>query len=103
MRTLGIDLETYSSVDIKTSGAYRYMEAPDFTILLFAYAFDDEEVQIIDFVQGEELPDHVMEALKDPNIIKTAFNANFERTALRRYYDMEMPPEQWTCTMIKAL
>lgn len=105
MDTLAIDVETYSSVDIKTSGAYKYVEAPDFEILLFAYAFNDEEVQVVDFAQGEDLPQRVIDALDDPQVIKTAFNANFERNAIDRdmYFPNGMPPEQWQCTMIKAL
>lgn len=105
METLAIDVETYSSIDIKTSGAYKYVEAPDFEILLFAYAFNDDEVQIVDFAQGEDLPEEVIQALDDPRIIKTAFNANFERQAIERdmYYPNGMLPEQWQCTMIKAL
>lgn len=103
MRTLSIDIETYSSVDIQEAGVYRYCEAPDFTIMLFAYAFDDEEVKIIDLENGELVPEEVEDALFSPNVIKTAFNANFERTALSKYLNIEMPPEQWQCTMVKAL
>lgn len=83
MDTLAIDVETYSSIDITTAGAYKYCEAPDFEIMLFAYAFNDEEVQIVDLAQGEELPERVIKALIDPRIIKTAFNANFERNAIK--------------------
>ncbi|WP_102400185.1 DNA polymerase [Haloimpatiens massiliensis] len=105
MRTLGIDVETYSSVDIAKAGAYKYCESPDFEILLFAYAFDDDPVQIVDFAQDEELPQEVVEALDNPTILKTAFNANFERNAISNdmYFPNGMPPEQWECTMIKAL
>lgn len=105
MDTLSIDVETYSSVDIKTSGAYKYVEAPDFEILLFAYAFNDEDVQVVDFAQGEDLPRMVIDALSDPAVLKTAFNANFERNAIAAdmYFPNGMPPEQWQCTMIKAL
>lgn len=105
MNTLAIDVETYSSVDITTSGAYKYVEAPDFEILLFGYAFNDEEVQVIDLAQGEDLPERVIQALDDPRVIKTAFNANFERNAIASdmFFPHGMPPEQWQCTMIKAL
>jgi DNA polymerase len=104
MDTLAIDVETYSSVDIKTSGAYKYCEASDFQIMLFAYAFNDEEVQIVDFMNEETLPNRVVEALNDSNIIKTAFNANFERSAIEAdMYYIYCPPEEWQCTMIKAL
>ena len=105
MDTLAIDVETYSSIDITTAGAYKYCEAPDFEIMLFAYAFNDEEVQIVDLAQGEELPERVIKALVDPRIIKTAFNANFERNAIKAamHFSNGMPPEQWQCTMIQAL
>lgn len=103
MTILQIDLETYSSVDIKKSGVYPYVEAPDFEILLFAYAYDDEPVTVIDLTDFEELPDFIHHDLSDPGVIKTAFNANFERTALAKYLRKPMPPEQWRCTMIHAL
>lgn len=104
MDTLAIDVETYSSIDIKTSGAYKYVQAPDFEIILFAYAFNDEPVEIIDLAQGEKLPDRVMDALNDSKIIKTAFNANFERNTIEAYDPQTWcPPEEWQCTMIKAL
>ncbi len=105
MKILAIDVETYSSIDIKTAGAYRYCEAPDFEILLFAYAFDNEPVQIVDLANGETLPDEVIDSLDNPTILKTAFNANFERNAISSdmYFPNGMPPEQWECTMIKAL
>lgn len=105
MKILAIDVETYSSIDIKTAGAYRYCEAPDFEILLFAYAFDDEPVQIVDLANGETLPDEVIDSLDNPTILKTAFNANFERNAISSdmYFPNGMPPKQWECTMIKAL
>ena len=103
MNTLAIDVETYSSVDIKSAGAYKYCEAPDFEILLFAYAFNDEEVQIVDIAQYEVLPERVIKALCDPNIIKTAFNASFERNAIFQFYGMPVAATHWNCTMIKAL
>ncbi|EHB65239.1 DNA polymerase [Paenibacillus lactis] len=103
MKLLQIDLETYSSVDIKKSGVYPYVEAPDFEILLFAYAWDDDPVTVIDFTDFEELPGDVLKALTDPGIIKTAFNANFERTALTKHLGVPMPPEQWRCSSVHAL
>lgn len=102
MTILSIDIETYSSIDIKSSGAYRYVQAPDFEILMLAYAFGDDEVQIVDLTK-KELPATVRDALTDECVIKTAFNANFERTSLSRYLGVEMLPQQWQCTMIKAL
>lgn len=102
MKELSIDIETYSSVDLTKSGVYAYADAPDFTILLFAYAFDDEDVRITDIAQGETLPPEVIEALTDKSITKTAYNANFERVCLSAFYKTEMPPEQWRCSCIQA-
>lgn len=101
MRTLAIDLETYSSNDIKYS-VYKYVEAPDFEILLFAYAFDDDPVRVVDLAQGETLPDDVKAALYDKDVIKTAFNANFEINCLRKYFP-DLPEEQWECDRILSL
>lgn len=104
MRTLAIDLETYSDVDISKAGAYKYCESDEFEIMLFAYAFDDEPVQIIDFMDEDaRIPKTVTDALKDKNVIKTAFNANFERNAIYSHFGAPMPPKEWDCTMIKAL
>ena len=80
-KILSIDLETYSDVDLGKCGLYRYVEG-DFHILLFAYAFDDEEVRVIDMAQGEQLPQEVLDAIGDPKIIKAAWNAQFERTCI---------------------
>ena len=99
---LSVDIETYSSVDLGECGVYPYVEAPDFQILLFAYAFDDEPVQCIDLYHNP-LPERLRVALTDPDIIKYAFNANFERTCLGKYLGKRMLPEQWRCTMVKAL
>lgn len=104
MKTLAIDVETYSEVDIAKAGAYRYCNDSSFEILLFAYAFDDEPVQIVDLANDEDIPEEVREALMDPNVLKTAFNANFERNAISNDFVMiDCPPEQWDCTMIRAL
>lgn len=103
MRTLAIDVETYSNVDISKVGAYRYCQDEDFEILLFAYAFDDDPVEIVDLANGEELPEYVKEAIVNSDVLKTAFNANFERNALSNSMCYEMPPSQWDCTMIRAL
>ena len=73
MRQLSIDIETYSSIDIKL-GVYRYVDAPDFQILLFAYAFDDDSVELVDLACGEELPAEVMQALTDKTVLKKAYN-----------------------------
>lgn len=101
---LGIDIETYSSVDIK-NGAYAYAEAPDFEVLLIGYKFSDEdEVKLIDLTE-EDGQEHTRfwSALTDPTIIKTAYNANFERTCLAKHTGEPMPPEEWRCTMILAV
>lgn len=101
MRTLAIDLETFSSNDIKYS-VYKYVEAPDFEILLFAYAFDDDPVRVVDLAQGETLPDDVKAALYDKDVLKTAFNANFEINCLKKYFP-DLPEEQWECDRILSL
>lgn len=101
MRTLAIDLETYSSNDLRYS-VYKYVEAPDFEILLFAYAFDDDPVRVVDLAQGETIPDDVKAALYDKDVLKTAFNANFEINCLRRYFP-DLPEEQWECDRILSL
>ena len=102
MSILSIDIETYSDQDIKKVGAYRYVDTLEFEILLFAYAYDDEPVKIIDLAMGETIPDKIIKDLHNPNVIKSAFNANFERTALGEYFGY-MSPDQWRCTMVKAL
>jgi DNA polymerase len=98
---LHIDIETYSSIDIKTAGAYKYCESIDFEILMVAYAFDDEPIQIVDLAQGENLPIEFLEALQNPQVEKHAHNANFERNAFRAVgYDI--PIEQWHCSAVKS-
>ena len=101
---LGIDIETFSSVDIK-NGAYAYSEAPDFGVLLIGYKFSDENDIVCIDLTAEDGSQHrrFWEALTDPAIIKTAYNANFERTCLAKHTGQAMPPEQWRCTMILAV
>ena len=99
---MGLDLETYSSAPLPKCGVYRYCDAPDFEILLFSYAFDDEPVQTIDLASGETLPKEVISALEDPGIIKVAYNAQFERVCLSRYLGHWLDPHQWRCTMVMA-
>ena len=99
---MGLDLETYSSAPLPRCGVYRYCDAPDFEILLFSYAFDDEPVQTIDLASGETLPKEVVSALEDPGIIKAAYNAQFERVCLSRYLGHWLDPHQWRCTMVMA-
>ncbi len=102
-RLLSIDIETYSSRELSKCGVYAYCEAEDFEILLFAYAFDDEEVRVIDLKCGEEIPREVMEALTSEDIIKTSFNTNFERICISKYFKLDLVIEQWRCTAVNAL
>lgn len=101
MRELSIDIETYSSVDIGKAGLYKYVQSEDFEILLFAYGFDNQQVKIIDLAKGEQLPQKVVTALCDSNVLKTAYNAAFEWYCLNKFY--YSPIEQWRCTMVKGL
>lgn len=104
MKTLSIDLETYSSADISKTGVYRYSESPDFEILLFGYSIDGAPVQLVDLTCGERIPDEVKDALSDPSVIKWAFNASFERICLSRWIGLPsgtyLEPDQWRCSMI---
>lgn len=100
--TLAIDIETYSSTDLSKSGVYKYVEAEDFTILLVAYSFNCASVELIDVTETPEKLDEMRHILINPNVLKTAFNANFERTCLSKYLGIELPPEQWECTMVKS-
>ena len=105
MKELGIDIETYSSLDLSECGVYRYAEAPDFDVLLFSYSVDGGPAQCVDLAGGERLPREIREALDDPAVVKTAFNAQFERVCLSRYFliDEQMyDPAQWRCTMVRA-
>ncbi|AHM57274.1 DNA polymerase L [Peptoclostridium acidaminophilum DSM 3953] len=103
MKVLSIDIETYSSVDLAKCGVYPYVESGDFEILIFGYAFGDEDANVADLARGEEIPQDVQKAMTDPAVIKTAFNANFERTCLSRHFKREMPPSQWRCSQVHAL
>lgn len=104
MKELGIDIETYSSRDLSKCGVYKYVEAPDFTILLFAYCVDNGPVSCVDLAQGEELPPEIYAALSDPDVTKTAFNAAFERICISRHFGFGrlLDPAQWKCTMVRA-
>ena len=101
MTTLAIDIETYSDVSLTECGVYKYVDSDNFKILLLAYAFDDEEVKIIDLACGEKLPDNVLKALLDKNVVKSAFNAQFERVCINKYFGIKT--ENWECTMVKSL
>lgn len=100
-KNLFIDVETYSSVDIKESGAYKYIESPDFEILIIGYALDDGPVKIVDLAQGEEMPEELEETLLDPDCVKVAHNAVFERLSFK-HIGYNVPAEQWYCTSVKA-
>lgn len=101
MKKLFIDIETYSSVDIKESGAYKYIESPDFEILIIGYAIDDNDVKIIDLAQDDDMLQEFLEALQDPKVRKVAHNAVFERLSFKRI-GLDIPIEEWYCTSVKA-
>ena len=100
-QVLSIDLETYSDVDLGDCGVYRYVEG-DFHILLFAYAFDDEDAQIVDMACGEQLPQRVVDEIFDDSVIKAAWNAQFERTCLSQFFGTRLSPDAWQCSMVWA-
>lgn len=106
MNTLSIDIETFSSVSLVKTGVYRYVEAPDFEILLFGYSKDNTPVRVVDLARGEKLPPEIVKALTDENITKWAFNANFERVCLSRFIGLPtgeyIDPISWRCSMIWA-
>ena len=100
---LSIDIETFSSVDLKQEGLYKYAESDDFEILLFAYKLGDLPVEVVDIASGEEIPPNILEALYDSQIIKSAYNASFEMICINKYLESinkpTIPPEQWEDTM----
>lgn len=100
---LSIDLETYSDVNLKKAGLYRYVQSPAFEILLFAYSFDGAPTQVIDMAQGEKIPLEVVHALTDPQCLKHAYNAAFEWYCLSKYMGAQLPPSQWRDTMLHGL
>lgn len=100
---LSIDLETYSDVNLKKAGLYRYVQSPAFEILLFAYSFDGAPTQVIDMAQGEKIPPEVIHALTDPQCLKHAYNAAFEWYCLSKYMGAQLPPSQWRDTMLHGL
>lgn len=106
IRTLSIDLETFSSVDIKKSGLYKYVQSPDFQVLLFAYSVNGEPTKIVDLAQGEQIPDEIARALFDPNVTKHAYNAAFEWFCLSKHFSVNQPVNwlsQWRDTMMHGL
>ena len=118
MKNLSIDIETYSSTDLSKCGVYKYTENLDFEILLFGYAVDGGEVQVVDLAQGEKIPEKILNALTDDNVTKWAFNSNFERVCLSEYLRRKYPdkfisysidedavrnyldPSAWKCSMV---
>ena len=104
MKTLSIDIETYCDVPLQKTGVYRYCESPNFEILLFAYSVDNAPVEVVDLACGEKIPEEVLVALEDENVIKWAFNAFFERICLSRFLGYPtgeyLDPESWRCSMI---
>lgn len=100
MKILAIDLETYSSIDIRKAGLYKYVENSE--ILLFAYTYDDEPVRIVDMACGETVPENVLADLDNPDVLKTAFNAAFEMHVLGHWLGRRLDPAQWFCTMVQS-
>lgn len=101
-RLLFVDIETYSEADLKECGVYRYVEDPTFEVQLFGYAYDDDPVTVVDFAQGEKLPEDVLFDMQNNAVIKIAHNANFERTCLTKWLGFYMHPAQWYCTAVRA-
>ena len=102
MKTISIDIETYSSVSLQKAGVYKYSESDDFEILLFGYSIDNGEVQVVDLASGDKIPADVLAALYDDSVEKWAFNAMFERICLSNYLGEWLKPDSWHCTMIWA-
>lgn len=100
MRTLSIDIETYSDVDLSKCGVYKYASSPAFEVLLFGYAADGGDVRVVDLACGEQIPDEIISALSDVSVTKWAFNAMFERVCLSNFLGEWLEPEGWHCTMV---
>lgn len=101
IKTLNIDIETYSDIDLLKTGVYRYVDSPNFEVLMMAYSIDGQEEQIIDLSQ-EQIPNELHEAIYDPSVLKIAFNAQFERVCLDKHFLGESDPAQWHCTAVHA-
>ncbi len=99
---LGIDIETYSPVPLPKAGVYKYVDTDEFEILLFSYAYDDGPVRTVDMASGESLPESVLADLENPEVIKAAYNAQFERVCLSKYLGHWLDPRQWRCTAVMA-
>ena len=102
MRTLSIDIESYSDVNLSKCGVYKYASSPAFEILLFGYAVDGGDVCVVDLACGEQIPDEILSALSDASVTKWAFNAMFERVCLSNFLGEWLEPEGWRCTMVWA-
>ena len=102
MDTLAIDIETYSDMSLPDCGVHRYAASEQFEILLFAYSLNDEPTRIIDLASGEKMTDEIMKLLTDDSVIKTAYNAAFERNCINRYFGLSLKPEGWRCTLVQA-
>ena len=102
MDTLAIDIETYSDVSLPDCGVHRYAASEQFEILLFAYSLNDEPTKIIDLASGQTMPEKIMECLMDDFVVKTAFNAAFERNCINRFFGLSLKPEGWRCTAVQA-
>jgi len=103
MTTLRIDIETYSSVDLRKCGVHRYVESDDFEVTLFGYAYGDSSVNVVDLLQGQALPQHVLHDLTDPEVTKTAFNAAFEVACISKHFGLQLDVTQWQCTSVHSL
>lgn len=106
MQKISIDIETFSDVDLRKCGVYKYVESPNFAVLLFGYSIDEGEVKVVDLASGETIPDDILAALEDENVIKWAYNANFERVCLSRFLGFPtgkyLSPVGWKCSKIWA-
>ena len=102
IRTIMLDLETFSSVDLLKCGVYRYASSPDFDILLFGFSVDGGDVHVVDLACGEEIPADIVAALSDDSVIKWSYNNNFERVSLSHYFGTWFEPGSWRCTMVWA-
>lgn len=102
MQKISIDIETFSDIDLVKCGVYKYADSPAFEILLFAYSIDGGEIHIIDLASGDKLPEEIISAIKSDTVIKTAFNAQFERVCLSKHLGILLDPSSWYCTAVQV-
>lgn len=106
MKSISIDIESFSGINLQKSGVYRYAESDDFEILLFGYSIDSGDIKVVDLARGETIPEEIINALTDDSIEKWAFNAQFERVCLSKFLEMKtgeyLDPTSWHCTMVWA-